>query len=67
MESDKAVSCLGCGKSEEEATLSRCPICYKPFCDEHAYPYSGRNFCGVRCAEYFFFGGSDEDGDDDAG
>ena len=53
-------ACGQCGKTDEQTTLRKCPICFKLFCDEHAYLMSGRTFCSQPCAEFFFFSESDE-------
>ena len=50
-----ATVCATCQKSEKEADLLKCPICFKHVCSEHAFHYSGRVFCGKHCADYFFF------------
>lgn len=54
------MECANCHKTDDEARIEKCPICFKGYCPEHAYLYSGRRFCSKPCAEYFFFG----DGDD---
>jgi hypothetical protein len=48
-------ACATCQKTEKEADLLKCPICFKHVCSEHAFHYSGRVFCGKHCADYFFF------------
>lgn len=53
------LECVTCRKTESEVGLHKCPICFKHYCDEHAYTMSGRAFCSQFCAEYFFFGGED--------
>ncbi len=52
--------CVHCKKSDDETTLRKCPICFKRYCDEHAYLMSGRTFCSQPCADFFFFSDSDE-------
>jgi hypothetical protein len=52
--------CELCGTSEEERRTQKCPICFKPFCEECGLAMSGRIFCSRFCAEYFFFGGEDD-------
>lgn len=47
--------CNACGKTVDEATLSKCPTCHKYFCGEHEFLMSGRRFCSRGCADYFFF------------
>jgi len=56
----ETMQCTECGKTLDEATLSKCPICFKYFCTEHAYVTSGRRFCSRGCADYFFFGDPDD-------
>jgi len=56
----ETMQCTECGKTLDETTLSKCPICFKYFCSEHAYVTSGRRFCSRGCADYFFFGDPDE-------
>jgi hypothetical protein len=55
------IHCVVCEKTLDDARLSKCPICFKYVCDEHAYNMSGREFCSDGCARYFFFGDEDED------
>jgi hypothetical protein len=52
--------CHECHKSDEETKLEKCPICFKYFCEDHAYHRSGLRFCSSGCAEYFFFSDPDE-------
>jgi hypothetical protein len=47
--------CATCKKTGDQTTLRKCPICFKHFCEEHAYHMSGRAFCSQPCAEFFFF------------
>ena len=54
------MECVHCKKSEEETRLSKCPICFKYYCDEHAFVASGRSFCSHFCAEYYFFADPEE-------
>jgi len=55
------MNCIVCEKSEqEEASLLKCPICFKWVCESCAVRSYGRAFCTKRCAELFFFG-DDED------
>jgi hypothetical protein len=54
--------CHECGKSDAETRLHKCPICFKFFCDEHTYLWSGRPFCSIGCAEYFYFGDGEDGG-----
>ena len=52
--------CVTCEKTGAEVTLEKCSVCFKYFCHDHAYSFSGRTFCGKRCAEYFFFADPDD-------
>jgi hypothetical protein len=56
------ICCHVCEKNDAEIKLMKCPICFKHFCDEHAYLWSGRPFCSNGCAEYFYFGDEDSEG-----
>jgi hypothetical protein len=56
----KTLSCGICGTSEDEKRLSKCPICFKPFCEDCGSMMSGRKFCSKYCAEYFFHAEEDE-------
>ena len=51
---------MTCQKNDDDARLDKCPICFKFFCEEHAYLYSGRRFCSKQCAQFFFFGEDDD-------
>jgi hypothetical protein len=52
--------CYERGRDSADVTLRKCSICFKHFCDEHAYQMSGRSFCSEGCAHYFFFHEPDE-------
>jgi len=52
--------CHACDKTPEQATLSRCPICFKHSCEAHTYDRNGVRFCSSGCAQYFFFGDPDD-------
>jgi len=54
------MECTTCQKNDLEVTLSKCPICFKPVCQDCAHREYGRLFCSRRCAYLFFFG-DDED------
>lgn len=47
-------TCHECGKDDRDTRVRKCPICFKFFCEEHAYQRSGLWFCSNGCAEYFF-------------
>jgi hypothetical protein len=53
-------SCYHCEGSSGERRLSKCAICHRWFCEEHAQQVSGREFCSKSCGEYFFFGDPEE-------
>jgi len=53
-------SCFVCNKTDDETRLSKCPICFKYFCEDHACHRSGLRFCSKGCAEYFFFSEPDD-------
>jgi len=52
--------CYLCQTSDDRAALTRCSVCHKYFCEEHAYHMSGRAFCSSGCAQYFFFSEPDD-------
>lgn len=54
------MTCTKCGKGDERGSLTLCPICHKMVCDDCRYSTSGRWFCSVHCADYFFFEEEDE-------
>lgn len=54
------MNCSICQKSELEARLEKCPICFKWTCLDCGTREYGRSFCSKRCADQFFFG-DDED------
>jgi hypothetical protein len=41
--------------------LVACPMCGRPFCRDCAVKRGGREFCGSRCGDAFFF--ADEEGE----
>ena len=53
-------ACWQCEKSSDETLLTKCPVCFKHFCEEHCHNMAGRPFCSSGCAEYFFFAEADE-------
>ena len=52
--------CTICQKDEQEVTLAKCPICFKPVCQDCGRREYGRIFCSQRCSYLFFFGDDDE-------
>lgn len=55
MDTGQTEHCVRCDKPDTEVRLSKCPICFKKYCEECRYHFSGRDFCSQFCAEYFFF------------
>jgi hypothetical protein len=53
-------SCHVCTKSEEQAPLRKCPVCFKHYCEDHGHQRSGVGFCSNGCSQYFFFGDPDD-------
>jgi len=53
-------TCVNCQKSEEEATLQKCPICFKWVCLDCGKREYGRIFCSQRCSHLFFFGDEED-------
>jgi hypothetical protein len=56
-----AMVCTVCQKDEQEVTLSKCPICFKPVCQDCGRREYGRVFCSQRCSHLFFFGDDDDE------
>ena len=54
------MDCVNCQKDELEMQIYKCPICFKPTCDDCGRREYGRVFCSSRCADQFFFA-DDED------
>ncbi len=54
------MDCTICQKTEVEIRMHKCPICFKPVCEDCGYREYGRTFCSPSCASQFFFG-DDED------
>ena len=52
--------CNQCKKTDAEVRLRKCSICFKHYCEDHAYYRSGVSFCSSGCAEYFFFSEPDD-------
>lgn len=57
------MKCHACDRTEDDATLAKCPVCHQRFCDDHGAVFSGSRFCSRRCGEFFFFD-DPEEGDD---
>jgi hypothetical protein len=55
------MNCTVCGKTDEEVTLLKCPICFKLVCHDCGRREYGRVFCSKRCADGFFFGDDDDE------
>ena len=54
-------ACLVCKKNEDEATLNKCPVCFRYYCTDHAHLMAGREFCSQGCARYMFSPDDDEE------
>ena len=52
--------CHECERTIEEIPLQKCSVCFKYFCEKHAYSMSGRSFCTRGCAQHFFFADPDD-------
>ena len=52
--------CHACELTIDDATLHKCPVCFKYACAEHQHVLSGRIFCTKSCADYFFFSDPDD-------
>jgi hypothetical protein len=39
--------------------LAVCPMCGRPFCRDCSVKRGGREFCGGRCGDTFFFAGEE--------
>jgi hypothetical protein len=57
--------CLRCGCSSYDRRLSRCSICGRFFCRLCGLQRHGKWFCGLHCADLFFFGDEDEPQEED--
>ena len=53
------MDCVTCQKTEVEIRMHKCPICFKPICEDCGHREYGRAFCSSRCAFQFFFGDDD--------
>lgn len=56
-------TCGACGASDGASLIERCVSCRSHFCMRCAYRWHGKRFCSRPCAEVFFFGDGDHDGD----
>jgi hypothetical protein len=54
------MECVTCKIDDAERRLYKCPICFKWVCEECAVRSYGREFCGKKCVNAFFFGDDDE-------
>lgn len=50
------MECVVCKTDFSEEKLTKCPMCFKFFCNACQHLWQGRYFCTKRCAEAFFFG-----------
>jgi len=53
--------CPNCHEPVAEEMLRECAICRTLFCPACAVRGYGREFCSVRCRDYFFFGDGEEE------
>ncbi len=53
------MDCVTCQKTEVEIRMHKCPICFKPICQDCGHREYGRAFCSSRRAYQFFFGDDD--------
>ncbi len=57
--------CVTCEKSEEDARLEMCHVCYRFFCADHAVRAGfGRRFCSADCSRAYYFSGEPDDDED---
>jgi hypothetical protein len=52
-------SCPACARTVARGRLLSCPLCKRIFCEHCAVARGGRNFCGSRCGDTYFFGGDE--------
>ena len=55
------VKCPLCGLRVPETELETCFICHQRCCEYCSKMDFGREFCGVRCRGFFFWGDGDQD------
>jgi hypothetical protein len=54
--------CELCDQEQPAWAVTRCPMCGKNACSRCGRRLHGRQFCSLRCADFFFRGdGEDED------
>jgi hypothetical protein len=58
------VRCPACGQFVHETQLRACQMCRNLFCQHCAEFGYGREFCGTRCRDMFFFGDGEESAED---
>jgi hypothetical protein len=58
------VSCPNCEQRVHEVQLRTCQMCRSLFCQQCAVVGYGREFCGSRCRDMFFFGDGDDSKED---
>ncbi len=59
--------CDSCGKEQPAWAVTKCPMCGKYTCTQCGRRLHGRQFCSLRCADFFFRGnGDDEEPDAEA-
>ncbi len=55
--------CKKCKASNEDRYLEICTSCREHFCRICAMHRHGKRFCSTHCADLFYFGDYEEDGD----
>ena len=53
--------CHVCRRGSNETLLAVCPNCQQRCCSEHSVRRSGKAFCSKECAEWFFYGGDEDE------
>ena len=59
--STTSMECVACQKSDLDARLQKCQICFKWICEDCASRGFGRFFCSKKCSDQFFFGDDDDE------
>ena len=54
------ITCSKCNQASKIIRLVKCPVCFKPVCDECAVRRYAQKFCSEDCARSFFFGTGEE-------
>jgi len=53
-------TCPSCEERVSDIQLHTCQMCRSLFCQQCGVMGYGRDFCGIRCRDMFFFGDGDE-------